>query len=89
LESKVHQMRGFNPRWDQMKVLFQSDAYIVVDKAWDTRLNGEFSETVEKFLLQKFPHVEQIRFPHQIDFATSVGTPVESFSRLRVFCALG
>ncbi|XP_047427259.1 RNA pseudouridylate synthase domain-containing protein 1 isoform X2 [Mugil cephalus] len=68
------------PDVDGLRVLFQSDDYIVVDKHWDVRIDSKMwyeKHTVQAQLRQRFPHLADpntyygFRFCHQLDFSTS------------------
>lgn len=56
-------------------ILFQSDNYIVINKPYDVRMDGDFSVTVEKLLLNWLKDdnicIDNIKFVHQLDYATS------------------
>lgn len=65
---------------DRLRVLYQSDDYIVVDKQWDIRIDSKMwyeKVTVQSQLLQHFPELADpktyygFRFCHQLDFSTS------------------
>ncbi|XP_051905223.1 RNA pseudouridylate synthase domain-containing protein 1 [Hippocampus zosterae] len=65
---------------ERLRVLFQSDDYIVVDKHWDIRIDSKMwyeKNTVQAQLRHCFPHLADpntyygFRFCHQLDFSTS------------------
>ncbi|XP_014879337.1 RNA pseudouridylate synthase domain-containing protein 1 [Poecilia latipinna] len=65
---------------ESLRVLYQSDDYIVVDKHWDVRIDSKMwyeKQTVQLQLLHHFPHLADpstyygFRFCHQLDFSTS------------------
>lgn len=65
---------------ESLKVLYQSDDYIVVDKHWDIRIDSKMwyeKVTVQAQLRQHFPGLADpntyygFRFCHQLDFSTS------------------
>ncbi|XP_020775565.1 RNA pseudouridylate synthase domain-containing protein 1 [Boleophthalmus pectinirostris] len=65
---------------ENLKVLYQSDDYIVVDKHWDIRIDSKMwyeKVTVQAQLRQHFPELADpntyygFRFCHQLDFSTS------------------
>lgn len=55
----------------KLTVISHTDDYLVLNKAFDTRLDGEFEATIEHKLHEMFPDVEKFRWIHQLDFATS------------------
>ncbi|KAF1379266.1 hypothetical protein PFLUV_G00174300 [Perca fluviatilis] len=65
---------------ESLRVLFQSDDYIVVDKHWDIRIDSKMwyeKHTVQAQLRHHFPQLADpstyygFRFCHQLDFSTS------------------
>lgn len=65
---------------ESLKVLYQSDDYIVVDKHWDIRIDSKMwyeKVTVQAQLRKHFPELADpntyygFRFCHQLDFSTS------------------
>uniref|UniRef100_A0A8C6WMT0 RNA pseudouridine synthase domain containing 1 n=1 Tax=Neogobius melanostomus TaxID=47308 RepID=A0A8C6WMT0_9GOBI len=65
---------------ESLKVLYQSDDYIVVDKHWDIRIDSKMwyeTVTVQAQLRKHFPELADpntyygFRFCHQLDFSTS------------------
>ncbi|XP_033826927.1 RNA pseudouridylate synthase domain-containing protein 1 isoform X2 [Periophthalmus magnuspinnatus] len=65
---------------ENLKILYQSDDYIVVDKHWDIRIDSKMwyeKVTVQAQLRQHFPELADpntyygFRFCHQLDFSTS------------------
>ncbi|XP_078126559.1 RNA pseudouridylate synthase domain-containing protein 1 [Sander vitreus] len=65
---------------ESLRVLFQSDDYIVVDKHWDIRIDSKMwyeKHTVQAQLRHRFPQLADpstyygFRFCHQLDFSTS------------------
>ncbi|XP_008413932.1 RNA pseudouridylate synthase domain-containing protein 1 [Poecilia reticulata] len=65
---------------ESLRVLYQSDDYIVVDKHWDIRIDSKMwyeKQTVQLQLQHHFPHLADpstyygFRFCHQLDFSTS------------------
>ncbi|XP_043956715.1 RNA pseudouridylate synthase domain-containing protein 1 [Gambusia affinis] len=65
---------------ESLRVLYQSDDYIVVDKHWDIRIDSKMwyeKQTVQMQLQHHFPHLADpstyygFRFCHQLDFSTS------------------
>lgn len=65
---------------ESLRVLYQSDDYIVVDKHWDIRIDSKMwyeKVTVQTQLRQHFPELADpntyygFRFCHQLDFSTS------------------
>ncbi|KAM4531582.1 RNA pseudouridylate synthase domain-containing protein 1 [Odontesthes bonariensis] len=65
---------------ESLRVLYQSDDYIVVDKHWDIRIDSKMwyeKQTVQAQLQHRFPHLADpstyygFRFCHQLDFSTS------------------
>uniref|UniRef100_A0A3B5MKA3 Pseudouridine synthase RsuA/RluA-like domain-containing protein n=1 Tax=Xiphophorus couchianus TaxID=32473 RepID=A0A3B5MKA3_9TELE len=67
-------------RIESLRVLYQSDDYIVVDKHWDIRIDSKMwyeKQTVQMQLQHHFPHLADpstyygFRFCHQLDFSTS------------------
>nr|XP_046270573.1 RNA pseudouridylate synthase domain-containing protein 1 [Scatophagus argus]XP_046270574.1 RNA pseudouridylate synthase domain-containing protein 1 [Scatophagus argus] len=65
---------------ESLRVLYQSDDYIVVDKHWDIRIDSKMwyeKLTVQAQLRQHFPQLADpstyygFRFCHQLDFSTS------------------
>ncbi|KAM8825125.1 RNA pseudouridylate synthase domain-containing protein 1 [Synchiropus picturatus] len=63
-----------------LRVLFQSNDYIVVDKHWDIRIDSKMwyeKQTVQAQLRHRFPELADpttyygFRFCHQLDFSTS------------------
>uniref|UniRef100_A0A3Q3K8K0 Pseudouridine synthase RsuA/RluA-like domain-containing protein n=1 Tax=Monopterus albus TaxID=43700 RepID=A0A3Q3K8K0_MONAL len=63
-----------------LRVLYQSDDYIVVDKHWDIRIDSKMwyeKHTVQAQLRHRFPQLADprtyygFRFCHQLDFSTS------------------
>ncbi|XP_061604129.1 RNA pseudouridylate synthase domain-containing protein 1 isoform X2 [Phyllopteryx taeniolatus] len=65
---------------ESLRVLFQSDDYIVVDKHWDIRIDSKMwyeKNTVQNQLRHHFPQLADpktyygFRFCHQLDFSTS------------------
>jgi 23S rRNA-/tRNA-specific pseudouridylate synthase len=56
-------------------ILFQSENYIVINKPYDVRMDGDFSVTIEKLLLSWLKDdnisLDSIKFVHQLDYATS------------------
>ncbi|XP_061557254.1 RNA pseudouridylate synthase domain-containing protein 1 [Phycodurus eques] len=65
---------------ESLRVLFQSDDYIVVDKHWDIRIDSKMwyeKNTVQAQLRHHFPQLADpntyygFRFCHQLDFSTS------------------
>ncbi|KAM6904647.1 RNA pseudouridylate synthase domain-containing protein 1 [Xenentodon cancila] len=65
---------------DHLRVLYQSDDYIVVDKHWDIRIDSKMwyeKQTVQAQLQHHFPQLADpstyygFRFCHQLDFSTS------------------
>ncbi len=70
-EEKTH----LTPVFDENSILFQSDEFIVINKPFDVRMDGNFGTTVEKLLESYFSLNCQPRptfkWVHQLDFATS------------------
>ncbi|XP_054890936.1 RNA pseudouridylate synthase domain-containing protein 1 [Poeciliopsis prolifica] len=65
---------------ESLRVLYQSDDYLVVDKHWDIRIDSKMwyeKQTVQMQLQHHFPHLADpstyygFRFCHQLDFSTS------------------
>ncbi|XP_049416110.1 RNA pseudouridylate synthase domain-containing protein 1 [Epinephelus fuscoguttatus] len=65
---------------ESLRVLYQSDDYIVVDKHWDIRIDSKMwyeKHTVQAQLRHRFPQLADpstyygFRFCHQLDFSTS------------------
>ncbi|XP_053193894.1 RNA pseudouridylate synthase domain-containing protein 1 [Scomber japonicus] len=65
---------------ESLRVLYQSDDYIVVDKHWDIRIDSKMwyeKHTVQAQLRERFPQLADpstyygFRFCHQLDFSTS------------------
>ncbi|XP_070779646.1 RNA pseudouridylate synthase domain-containing protein 1 isoform X2 [Enoplosus armatus] len=65
---------------ERLRVLYQSDDYIVVDKHWDIRIDSKMwyeKHTVQAQLRHRFPQLADpstyygFRFCHQLDFSTS------------------
>nr|XP_019962082.1 PREDICTED: RNA pseudouridylate synthase domain-containing protein 1 isoform X1 [Paralichthys olivaceus] len=65
---------------DSLRVLYQSDDFIVVDKHWDIRIDSKMwyeKHTVQAQLRHRFPQLADpstyygFRFCHQLDFSTS------------------
>ncbi|XP_059203841.1 RNA pseudouridylate synthase domain-containing protein 1 [Centropristis striata] len=65
---------------ESLRVLYQSDDYIVVDKHWDIRIDSKMwyeKQTVQAQLRHRFPQLADpstyygFRFCHQLDFSTS------------------
>ncbi|XP_008286942.1 RNA pseudouridylate synthase domain-containing protein 1 [Stegastes partitus] len=65
---------------ESLRVLYQSDDYIVVDKHWDIRIDSKMwyeKQTVQAQLRHHFPQLADpstyygFRFCHQLDFSTS------------------
>ncbi|CAK6963352.1 RNA pseudouridylate synthase domain-containing protein 1 [Scomber scombrus] len=65
---------------ESLRVLYQSDDYIVVDKHWDIRIDSKMwyeKHTVQAQLRDRFPQLADpstyygFRFCHQLDFSTS------------------
>uniref|UniRef100_A0A3Q2QA07 RNA pseudouridine synthase domain containing 1 n=1 Tax=Fundulus heteroclitus TaxID=8078 RepID=A0A3Q2QA07_FUNHE len=65
---------------ESLRVLYQSDDYIIVDKHWDIRIDSKMwyeKQTVQMQLQHHFPHLADprtyygFRFCHQLDFSTS------------------
>ncbi|XP_077590774.1 RNA pseudouridylate synthase domain-containing protein 1 [Stigmatopora nigra] len=65
---------------ESLRVLFQNDDYIVVDKHWDIRIDSKMwyeNNTVQAQLRHRFPQLADpgtyygFRFCHQLDFSTS------------------
>ncbi|KAM3598497.1 uncharacterized protein V6R79_018779 [Siganus canaliculatus] len=65
---------------ENLRVLYQSDDYIVVDKHWDIRIDSKMwyeKHTVQAQLRHRFPKLADpstyygFRFCHQLDFSTS------------------
>lgn len=52
------------------KILLQTSDYLIVDKPFDVRMDGNFEVTCEKIIQHKFPGL-RFRHCHQLDFATS------------------
>ncbi|XP_028267120.1 RNA pseudouridylate synthase domain-containing protein 1 [Parambassis ranga] len=65
---------------ENLRVLYQSDDFIVVDKHWDIRIDSKMwyeKQTVQAQLRHRFPQLADpstyygFRFCHQLDFSTS------------------
>ncbi|XP_071375037.1 RNA pseudouridylate synthase domain-containing protein 1 [Centroberyx affinis] len=65
---------------ESLRVLYQNDDYIVVDKHWDIRIDSKMwyeKHTVQAQLRHRFPQLADpdtyygFRFCHQLDFSTS------------------
>ncbi|KAJ7992030.1 hypothetical protein DPEC_G00274350 [Dallia pectoralis] len=65
---------------DNLRVLYQSSDFILVDKHWDIRIDSKMwyeKQTVQRQLGLRFPHLADpgtyygFRFCHQLDYSTS------------------
>lgn len=62
-----------------LEVLYKKDAILVINKPYDIRIDGNFDITIEKLVYEQFSDFikeikdkdVKLRFPHQLDFATS------------------
>jgi 23S rRNA-/tRNA-specific pseudouridylate synthase len=69
--------RNSNQSLDDLKpvVLQQNDDYLVINKPYDVRMDGDFNVTVEKMLKKWIPNIikvnETMKWVHQLDYATS------------------
>ncbi|KAF0750999.1 hypothetical protein AaE_006534, partial [Aphanomyces astaci] len=55
----------------QLNVLAKTDAFLVLNKNPDVRLDGDFNVTIEKAMHRDYPEIAKFRWIHQLDFATS------------------
>ncbi|KAJ3154430.1 RNA pseudouridylate synthase domain-containing protein 1 [Geranomyces variabilis] len=68
---------GFDPRYNrpyEIDILYyQPDTYLVTNKPWDVRIDGNTSKcpTVESLLNARFPEHEKLYLLHQLDYVTS------------------
>jgi hypothetical protein len=59
------------------EILYQSEHFIVINKPFDLRMNGDFDYTVEKIIMNYLPMKSneeneiQLKWIHQLDYATS------------------
>lgn len=76
----LHMMTAEPASLESLRVLYQSDDYIVVDKHWDIRIDSKMwyeKHTVQAQLRHRFPQLADpstyygFRFCHQLDFSTS------------------
>lgn len=76
----LHMMTTEPASLESLRVLYQSDDYIVVDKHWDIRIDSKMwyeKHTVQAQLRHHFPQLADpstyygFRFCHQLDFSTS------------------
>lgn len=76
----LHMMTTEPASLGSLRVLYQSDDYIVVDKHWDIRIDSKMwyeKYTVQAQLRYRFPQLADpstyygFRFCHQLDFSTS------------------
>lgn len=54
-----------------ISILFQNESFLVIDKPYDLRMDGEYEVTLEKVLQSKFGTDSCYKWVHQLDFATS------------------
>ncbi|KAJ3160391.1 RNA pseudouridylate synthase domain-containing protein 1 [Geranomyces michiganensis] len=68
---------GFDPRYNrsyEIDILYyQPDTYLVTNKPWDVRIDGNTSKcpTVESLLSAQFPEHQKLYLLHQLDYVTS------------------
>jgi hypothetical protein len=56
----------------QNRILYQDDNYILVDKPYDVRMDGNYDYTLEKALMAEFSCSQKsLKWVHQLDSATS------------------
>jgi 23S rRNA-/tRNA-specific pseudouridylate synthase len=55
------------------RILYKDHNYLVIDKPYDVRMNGEFPVTVEKLVKKAFVELTDcnLKWIHQLDYATS------------------
>jgi len=55
-----------------VKVLDQTEEYVIIDKPWDVRMYGDFQITIEKLLFSYLGSTSlNLKWVHRLDFATS------------------
>ncbi|KAJ3173101.1 RNA pseudouridylate synthase domain-containing protein 1 [Geranomyces variabilis] len=68
---------GFDPRYNRPYEIdllyYQPDTYLVTNKPWDVRIDGNTSKcpTVKSLLNARFPEHEKLYLLHQLDYVTS------------------
>lgn len=69
-----HNLRSSITLFDRdERVILKTSNFIVINKPFDVRMNGDFSVTVEKLLVHWFPNTttKSFKFVHELDYATS------------------
>jgi len=59
------------PASPKIIILYKSPDYVIVNKPYDVRIDGEHKDTVEKLLQKEFPENKKFWWIHQLDYATS------------------
>jgi 23S rRNA-/tRNA-specific pseudouridylate synthase len=64
-------IRNAPSSYPPLKILYQDENYVAVDKPADLRITGDFNFTVQDMLAKRFPNMPYPHPCHQLDYATS------------------
>lgn len=72
-QSEVDESKSSTIKLSPSHILLSNLHYVVIDKPYDVRMNGDFDVTVESLLLEAFPSrvAGSFKWIHQLDYATS------------------